>query len=474
MLSHHQSKYQERLHDHQKSDSMRIHFLSDSLKTNSGFAIVTKNIALGLQKLEHIISMTGIQTATTPEYTYGIEQLPLATNIDEISQFQNNIMITNPDVVIYIREMYTDVSKLASVFPKTYCYSPIEGMGIPRYVVNNLNQIIKNGGKMIAQCQYGFDQMKKSDVNVSQYIYHGYNDQIFYPIDKSDLEKATKYCYYCTDQGKESIDPRILCKRGCYDCHINQHINQQNCPYYKEELITITKYINQQWTQIDDIPISKLPEQFKNRFVYLFIGQNHMIRKKIERLLEAYSILVSQSKQLKDHTHLHLHTNPISTTGLDLLDISNRLNIQDNISFSYGTWRSSGFSEQGLNILYNLADIQISATSSEGFGLPILEGFATGLPMISSNCTSQTELVNNNDNINENRGLLADIAERYMIDDGTYRELVNIQDLAIKMKDMYVNKSKREIFSKNAIKFANLYTWSKICDQWNQLLKDTK
>lgn len=53
---------------------MKIHFVSNSLRMNSGFGNVTKYLALGLRELGHSITMTSIQGAYTMDYSYGIEQ----------------------------------------------------------------------------------------------------------------------------------------------------------------------------------------------------------------------------------------------------------------------------------------------------------------------------------------------------------------------------------------------------------------
>lgn len=445
---------------------MKIHFLSNSLKTNSGFAIVTKNLAQELKKLGHEITMSGFQTAIVPEYTYNIETLPLATNIDESTQFKNNIMQVDPDVVIYVGEMYTDLRHLTKIFPKVLIYCPIEGIGIPNYMVQDLNFIATNGGRVIAQCAYGFNEMLKSDVQSLGYIYHGYNEKIFKQLKKSEL--TDRYCFYTTEIGKESANPKKLCD-GCYYCNIPT-TEQQFCPKFKDELINICKYKDNKWTEICDIPIYKLKEEFNNKFVYLFVGQNHLLRKKINRLLTSFSLLL-ESQQMKDRLHLHLHCQPQSNTGLDLLEISNRLGIQNNVSFSYGTWRSSGWSEEALSRLYNMSNVFVSSTSSEGFGLTHLESMACGIPNIAPDCTSLTELIGNKE---DKRGLLAKINDFDMIIDMTSRQLCDISDLSSKMKELYSNKELREKCSENCLKFVEPYTWNQLALKWDKLIREMK
>ncbi len=451
---------------------MKVHFLSNSLKTNSGFAIVTKNLAYELKKLGHTITMSGMQTSISPEYTYGIKSYPIASFLDEGTQFRNNLMEVDPDVVIYVGELYSDISQLIKVFPKTITYTPIEDLGIPYNIINNLNLVVSNGGKVIAQCSYGFNEMIRHDIQVTGYIYHGYNEEIFKPLASS--EQTKRYCFYSTEVGKESTDPRKLC--SCYNCTL-PHQEQLFCPKFKDELITICKYKNNKWTEINDVPVYKMKEELNNKFIYLFVGQNHMLRKKIDRLLMAFSLMLD-SNQLKDRLHLHLHTQPQSNTGINLLVLASKLGIENNISFSYGGFRSSGWSEEALCRLYNIADVNVTASSSEGFGLPFIESMACGIPNIAPDCTSMTELISTQQTNNSSkeqisqRGLLAKIGNNDLISAEITRQLVDISDLSSKMKELYTNKKLRESLSENCIEFVKPYTWNQIALKWDKLIKD--
>ncbi len=442
---------------------MKIHFLSNSLKTNSGFAIVTKNLAQELKKLGHIVTMSGMQTSVDPEYTYGIKSYPIPSFIDESSQFRENLMKVDPDVVIYVGEMYSDFCQLVKVFPRTVTYTPVEDLGIPYHMIHDLNIVVNNGGKVIAQSSYGFNEMLRHDIQATGYIYHGYNEEIFRPLEKSELIR--RYCFYSTEVGKESIDPRKLC--SCYNCNIPVS-EQLFCPKFKEETISICKYKNDKWTEINDLPIYQLKLEFTNKFVYLFVGQNHRFRKKIDRLLMAFSLLLD-SQQMKDKLHLHLHTQPQSSTGINLFVLINKLGIQNNVSFSYGSQSSSGWSEEALCRLYNLSDVGVTSSSSEGFGLPILESMVCGKPQIATDCTSMTELIGKDDN---KRGLLAKIGGSDLISAEITRQFVDISDLSTKMKEMYKNKELRESTSKNCLEFVKPYTWNQIALKWDKLIKE--
>ena len=221
------------------------------------------------------------------------------------------------------------------------------------------------------------------------------------------------------------------------------------------------------WQQYD-IDIRELVIGMKGRFIYSFVGNNFGLRKQIPRLLKAYSILINDSKQIKDRSMLCLHTLPISIRGVNLIREVHRLGIQDNVIFAYSAFGSSGWSEEAMNVWYNLCNVNVSASSSEGFGLPTLESMACGIPNIGPNCSSFSEL------IGTERGWLSDIATYHQIQDGSERALVDEKDLALKMKMSFVEKDKMKTFGKNATKFAMDYTWDKICVEFDKVLVGMK
>lgn len=450
---------------------MKIHIISNSLRMNSGFSVVAKNLAVGLKKLGHDISFTGMQTAYLSEWGSDIEVLPIQTYyVDDITQSMITIGRIKPDIVLAIFQMDNQFNDFAKLFPKTAIYCPVEGSGIPQKMASDLSYIKANGGAVVAQTKYGQEKMKLALTGLDiPYIYHGFDDKIYKPLNfrKGPNYDSIRYCYYKTENGKLDVNPVLLYKQGCYDCQLSSS-EEIKCPYYKEEHISILKFINGKWTE-QDIPITDLPIVTMNRFIFGFVGQNLGVRKKIERLLRAYSIFIKDSRQLKDRTLLHLHTMPISVEGIDLIKVIQDLKTQDNVIFSYGNYRSSGWTDEGMNILYNTFDVNISASSSEGFGLSVLESMACGKPNVGPNCTAFTELIGEDEKTR--RGLLASIIDQYMLQDGTFRDLVSEESLAHQMKTIYQNEELRKALSKNAIRFAENYTWSKICVQWDELLK---
>lgn len=96
----------------------------------------------------------------------------------------------------------------------------------------------------------------------------------------------------------------------------------------------------------------------------------------------------------KPGARIYIHTDPTTGSGgIDLhalcanLDISSRIIVPNVYQYRLG------LSAEHLAMLYNCADVFLGATMSEGFGIPIIEAQACGLPVIVTDFSAMPELV---------------------------------------------------------------------------------
>lgn len=109
-------------------------------------------------------------------------------------------------------------------------------------------------------------------------------------------------------------------------------------------------------------------------------------RKAFAQQLEAFSLFLNGlSKIERDKCRLIIHdTNKLSLKGeIDLESIVKKLDISDKILCT-----KSILSNEEIIQLYNLSDVLLCASKSEGFGLPMVEAQIHGTPVITTNCTS--------------------------------------------------------------------------------------
>jgi len=104
-----------------------------------------------------------------------------------------------------------------------------------------------------------------------------------------------------------------------------------------------------------------------------------------------------------------------------------------------------------LNYIYN-SDIYIFASSSETFGISLVEGMALGLPIVCSNKSSLPEILK---------------------DGGIYFDPNNDYQLAYQIEKFIKNKNFRKIKSKRALNISSRYRWEynvrQFCNLVNEL-----
>lgn len=439
---------------------MKIHIVTNRLDINSGFSIVGKNIALGLKKLGYDITASGQQQSFNPEVYYGINSYPVLDTVkDDTSQLLSNILDIEPDIILNIFQsdsgdfrdhafIFNDVNRLLESVGnkkkiKSYWYSPIESLGLSYIGKRDLKSFVQMGGKVVGQCKFGQNEMKKEGID-SYCIYHGIDETIFRLLEDADIRNISD---------------------------IEKDVSNSNL---------ILNSINDRWTE-ESVELIELSNRYKNKFVFIIVANNLGVRKRIERAMNAYSIFIESSRQIRDRCHLHIHTYPMAVGGINLLDIAKRLGIEKDITFSYGKWKS-GWSDTAMSVLYNISSCHLSASSGEGFCLSNIESMSCELPTIGPKNTSFIELVEE-DVIGDDekkigpRGILCGGDYQYIID-GSERFLVNEKELANAMMTMYKegikDSDKYNEYKNNCLEFAKLVTWDNICDKWNCLFKEMR
>ncbi|GAA0318765.1 hypothetical protein GCM10010302_67280 [Streptomyces polychromogenes] len=116
-------------------------------------------------------------------------------------------------------------------------------------------------------------------------------------------------------------------------------------------------------------------------FVFLFVGRNDP-RKGIEYAIEALRLYCRDDPEAARRTVLHLHTQP----DRGLLELIHSSGLSSRVTFSHRDRDlfDNPFSENEVANLYQAADAFLFPTTGEGFGLPLLEAQAVGLPVVAT------------------------------------------------------------------------------------------
>ena len=112
-----------------------------------------------------------------------------------------------------------------------------------------------------------------------------------------------------------------------------------------------------------------------------FFNSRNIRRKNVSNLIAAYSLFKENlPEDKKDKVALVLHTQPVDGNGTDLFAVRDLfLGEDDSVRFSQGK-----LSTEGMNFLYNLADITVLPSNAEGWGLALTESMMAGTMIMAT------------------------------------------------------------------------------------------
>ncbi|MBI2925114.1 MAG: glycosyltransferase family 4 protein [Verrucomicrobia bacterium] len=203
----------------------------------------------------------------------------------------------------------------------------------------------------------------------------------------------------------------------------------------------------------------KAHERFRGKFVIGCVARNQA-RKNIPALVKAFASLCKRI----DHLHLVLHMNPCDV-GYDIVTLLHRYRLEGCADVSgpeFGVGRP--LADEQLNRLYNLFDVMVLPSTGEGFGLPIIESFAAGVPVVATDYSACPELV-------RGRGELVRILTTVTAGTNLIEQAVlDVDDLAARIEKLYREPALLRQYSEAGRQFAEALHWDKLLPRWLEVI----
>ena len=228
----------------------------------------------------------------------------------------------------------------------------------------------------------------------------------------------------------------------------------------KEKLITIPLGVD--WKKYSSAQPMDIPGL--NNFVFLNISIPHY-RKNIDLLLDSYYSAFSS----KDDVSLIIKSSfdkPKNKFECDLSEVINNM-AKAHRNKSLPKVHIVIDKINNIESLYKRSSCLVSASSFEGFGLPMLEAFAAGLQVIAPKCSGQLDFLSDNNSflVNTRKIKAGQKYQYWRPDDSSFTYLPEKQDLINQMRLVYSGEKKypesilRESFSweNSANKIIDIY-----------------
>lgn len=165
-------------------------------------------------------------------------------------------------------------------------------------------------------------------------------------------------------------------------------------------------------SKIDELKTKyKLPDAF-----ILYLGSVIPV-KNVPTLIKSFSKIVSR----KEFSHYHLVIAGAKAWGYQsTVDLVKSLGIEKKVLFT------GFFPAEDLPSLYNAAELYVLPSFFEGFGIPIIESFACGTPVITSNVSCLPEVAGDAAILIDphNPDELADALEKVLLSEALQQELI--------------------------------------------------
>jgi glycosyltransferase involved in cell wall biosynthesis len=204
----------------------------------------------------------------------------------------------------------------------------------------------------------------------------------------------------------------------------------------------------------------------EGRFVVLSDSRNQP-RKLLPRLLDVFA----RFAEGRPDALLHLHTDPRDefarspTYSYDVRADVRQLGLERQVRFSPGfTMRAGGgLTLEALAAYYRAADVHLSASSGEGFGLPTLQAAAAGAVPLAGAYSASLELV-------QGHGDAIAIRDWSETEFGIRRALIDVDDAAAQLGRLYDDPGLLRQRSLQSHEFALAYDWQQVVSGWEDLL----
>jgi glycosyltransferase involved in cell wall biosynthesis len=130
--------------------------------------------------------------------------------------------------------------------------------------------------------------------------------------------------------------------------------------------------------------------QWQDKFVIGTIATNQSERKNWNAGMQGVKIFADKHP---GEVIYYMHTNLTDGKGINLAAMRTNLKMEEYTRVPSIATMDIGIPQAVMAATYNVFDVFLLPTKGEGFGIPLIEAQSTSVPIITTKCTAQTELM---------------------------------------------------------------------------------
>ncbi len=209
-------------------------------------------------------------------------------------------------------------------------------------------------------------------------------------------------------------------------------------------------------------------------FIALWVSRNAR-RKMPSDVIYSWKMFLDDMEKKHGHKKglLVMHTDPQDQEGPNLIHVVNMLGMQNHVIFSKDRYEFNH-----MNALYNCADVTISRSSNEGFGLSMLESMMTATPIIALKTGGMTrQVVDHRDGSHNGIGLDPDVRSLVgsQLVPYIFEDFVSHETFAKALTEMYeYGPEKRAQLGMKALEYSREeFSMDRLIKSWDETLSKT-
>lgn len=163
----------------------------------------------------------------------------------------------------------------------------------------------------------------------------------------------------------------------------------------------------------------------------------------------------------------------LQDVGIDIIQWCQYLGIEDRLALtSTDLAPDRGITDEQMNMVYNAADVFLTTTQAEGWGLPVAEAMAVGLPTIVPRHSALAEWP-------EGNAIEVDCVKFPILTDrglNTIHHLIDVEATIQALQYLYENEAVRKVYSERAEKHMKnkKFDWERIGSQFLEIMRNGK